>query len=222
MQRFVVVGLGHFGSWIAQALYQQGHEVIGIDADPAVVDSLANAVTKGVVGDGTDRGLLAEVGVEGADAAVVSTGDDLAASVLATQALKDLRVRDVFVKVTSPEAARVSLALGVSDAIFPEREAALRLAHRLSSKAVFDYMPLAKGYSMQEIAIPDSWIGRSLRDLALPKSHGINVVAIYDVLMGTLQPVPDPDTPLKESDLAVVVGRDEAIAKVISASRSSS
>jgi len=220
MQRFVVVGLGHFGSWIARALYQQGHEVIGIDANPAAVDGLADAVTKGVVGDGTDCGLLAEVGVEGADAAVVSTGDDLAASVLATQALKDVHVRDVFVKVNSPEAARVSLALGVTDTIFPEREAALRLAHRLSSKAVFDYLPLAKGYSMQEIAIPDPWIGRSLRDLALPKAHGINVVAIYDVLMGALQPVPDPDTPLKESDLAVVVGRDDAIAKVLSAKRS--
>ena len=219
MQRFIVVGLGHFGSWVAQALHQQGHEVVGIDPNPTLVDRLADLVTKGVVGDATNRELLVEIGVEGADAAIVSTGDNLAASVLATQALKDLHVREIFVKVASPEAARVSQALGVTDTIFPEREAALRLAHRLVSKAVFDYLPLAKGYSMQEVAIPDGWIGRSLRELALPKEHGINVVALYDVLADELHPVPDPDTPLKESDLAIVVGRDETIARVLRASR---
>jgi len=219
MQRFVVVGLGHFGSWVAQALHQQGHEVIGIDPNPAVVDRMVDLVSKGVVGDATDRDLLAELGVEHADAAIVSTGENLAASVLATQALKDMHVKEIFVKVASPEAARVSQALGVTDTIFPEREAALRLAHRLSSKAVFDYLPLAKGYSLQEIAIPDPWIGRTLRDLGLPREHGINVVALYDVLTDELQPVPNPDTPLKESDLAIVVGQDETIARVLKAGR---
>lgn len=219
MQRFVVVGLGHFGSWVAQALHQQGHEVIGIDPNPVVVDRMVDLVSKGVVGDATDRDLLAELGVENADAAIVSTGENLAASVLATQALKDLHVKEIFVKVASPEAARVSQALGVTDTIFPEREAALRLAHRISSKAVFDYLPLAKGYSLQEIAIPDAWIGRTLRDLALPREHGINVVALYDVLTDEVQPVPNPDTPLKESDLAIVVGQDETIARVLKAGR---
>jgi len=219
MQRFVVVGLGHFGSWVAQALHQQGHEVIGIDPNPAVVDRMVDLVSKGVVGDATDHELLAELGVEHADAAIVSTGENLAASVLATQALKDLHVKEIFVKVASPEAARVSQALGVTDTIFPEREAALRLAHRISSKAVFDYLPLAKGYSLQEIAIPDAWIGRTLRDLGLPREHGINVVALYDVLTDELQPVPNPDTPLKESDLAIVVGQDETIARVLKAGR---
>ena len=219
MQRFVVVGLGHFGSWVAQALHQQGHEVIGIDPNPVVVDRMVDLVSKGVVGDATDRDLLAELGVENADAAIVSTGENLAASVLATQALKDLHVKEIFVKVASPEAARVSQALGVTDTIFPEREAALRLAHRISSKAVFDYLPLAKGYSLQEIAIPDAWIGRTLRDLALPREHGINIVALYDVLTDEVQPVPNPDTPLKESDLAIVVGQDETIARVLKAGR---
>ena len=215
MQRFIVVGLGHFGSWVAQALQQQGHEVIGIDRAAAVVDRLADLLSKGVVGDATDRELLREIGGENVHAAVVSTGDNLAASVLATQALRELGVKEIFVKVSSPEAARVLEALGVTDAIFPEREAALRLAHRLGSNAVFDYLPLAKGYSMQEVAIPDHWIGRSLRELALPREHGINVVALYDVLEGKLQPVPDPDTRLKESDLAIVAGRDETIAKLL-------
>ncbi|MDH3289507.1 MAG: TrkA family potassium uptake protein [Gemmatimonadota bacterium] len=219
MSRFLVVGLGHFGSWAAQTLYQMGHEVIGIDANPTVVDRHAEMVTRGIVGDATDPALLADLGADGVDAAILSTGENLAASVLVAQALKDLHVREIFVKVASHEAARVFESIGVSDTVFPARQAALRLAHRISSKAVFDYLPLSRGYSMQEVAIPDQWIGHSLRDLELPKRHGINVVALYDVLTDTLQPVPDPDTPLKESDLAIVVGRDDTIAKVLRVDR---
>lgn len=215
MQRFVVVGLGHFGAWVAQALYAQGHEVIAIERDGELVDRHAGHLTKGVVGDATDLELLRQVGAEGADAAIVSTGEDLAVSMLATQALKDLGVKDIYVKVTSPEAARVMEAFDVRDTIFPEREVAFRLAHSITSKAVLDYLPLAKGYSMQEIAIPDAWLGKSLRELALPTKHHINVVALYDVLTDQLNPVPDPDTPLKDSDLAIVVGRDDTIARVL-------
>jgi trk system potassium uptake protein TrkA len=216
MQRFIVVGLGHFGSWVAQTLYRYGKEVVGIDMRAEVVDRHVDMMTKGIVGDATDRQLLTDLGFGASDTAVVSTGGDLAAGVLVTQALKDLEVREVYVKVASEDAARVFESIGVTDTILPEREAALRLAHRLRSKAVFDYLPLTKGYSMQEVAIPDEWIGRSLRDLQLPHTHGINVVALYDVLTDRLQPVPDPDTPLTESNLAIVVGQDDVIAKVLS------
>lgn len=211
MQRFVVVGLGHFGSWVAQALHQQGHEVIAIDPDGTVVDRHLNLVTRGVVGDATDIELLRQVGAEAADAAVVSTGENLAVSALTLQALRDLGVKDIYVKVASADAARLFQTLDATDTVFPEREVALRLAHRITSKAVFDYLPLGKGYSLQEIAVPDAWIGKSLRELALPRTHGINIVALYDVLGDRLIPVPDADAPLKESDLAIVVGRDDAI-----------
>ncbi len=219
MSRYLVIGLGHFGSWAAQTLYLLGHEVVAIDAKPTVVDRHADLVTRAVLGDATDQALLVELGAPGVDGAILSTGENLAASVLVAQALKDLGVREIYVKVASQEAARVFESLGVSDTVFPARQAAQRLAHRVSSKAVFDYLPLSRGYSMQEVAIPDQWIGCSLRDLELPKRHGINVVAVYDVLTDTLQPVPDPDTPLKESDLAIVVGRDDTIASVLRAGR---
>lgn len=215
MHRFVIVGLGHFGSWVAQSLYQQRHEVIGIDRRAEVVDRHVDMVSRGVAGDATDRQLLIDLGLGAEDTAIVSTGDDLAAAVLVTQALKDMKLREVYVKVASRDAARVFESLGVADTIFPDRESALRLAHRLNAKGVFDYLPLAKGYSMQEVAIPDAWIGRSLRDLKLPQEHGINVVALYDVLTDQLHPVPDPDAPLTDSHLAVVIGRDETIADVL-------
>jgi trk system potassium uptake protein TrkA len=172
-------------------------------------------VSRGVVGDATDRELLREIGAGSVDAAVISTGEDLATSILATLALRDMGVKDIFVKVTSPEAARALEAFQVRETIFPEREVAYRLAHRIASQTVLDYLPLSEGYSIQEIAIPDRWLGKTLRELALPQRYGIQVVAVYDVLTDSMQVVPDAEKPLKESDVAIVAGRDERVAEVL-------
>jgi trk system potassium uptake protein TrkA len=219
MKRFLVIGLGNFGSWAARALHAQGHEVIAVERNGDLVDRFADAVTRSVVGDASDVRLLREIGAESVDAAIVSTGDDLAASVLITLALEDLGLKDIYVKVNSPEAGRVLEALRVRETVFPEREAAYTLAYRLASRAVLKYIPLAPGYSIQEIAIPDAWLGKSLRELALPQAYGIQVVAIYDVLSDAMHVVPNPDEPLKESDVAIVAGSDSAVAELLQHTR---
>jgi trk system potassium uptake protein TrkA len=219
MQRFVVVGLGHFGAWAARALFAQGHDVIAVERNAALADRFHDDVTTSVVGDATDRELLRQVGAADADAAIISTGQDLATSILATLALRDLGVKEIYVKIGSPEAARALEAFGVRETIFPEREVADRLAHRITSKSVLEYIPLAPGFSIQELAIPDGWLGRSLRELALPAAHGIQVVALHDVLTGTFEVVPDPDRPLRESDVAIVAGKDDAIRSVLAHAR---
>ncbi len=215
MQRFVVVGLGHFGGWVARSLYAQGHDVIAVERNPQLVDRFQHHVTVAVAGDATDRDVLRQVGAERADAAIISTGEDLATSILATLALRDLGVKDIYVKVTSPEAARALDALDVRETIFPEREVADRLAHRITSKSVLEYVPLAPGISIQELAIPDGWLGKTLRELALPSTFGIQIVALQDVLAGSLEVVPDPDRRLRESDVAIVAGKDETIRRVL-------
>ena len=215
MQRFVIVGLGHFGSWVARALTAEGHDVIAIESRDDLVDRYGHEVTRAVVGDATDRDLLREVGADKADTAVISTGDNLATSILATLALRDLGVKDIFVKVGSVDAARALDALGVTETIFPEREVAHRLARRIASRTVLDYIPLGGGMSIQELAVPDEWIGKSLLDLSLPTAHGIQVVAIHDVLTGEIDVVPRPDRLLKDSDIAIVAGPDAEIAKLV-------
>lgn len=213
MKRFVVIGLGRFGSWVARSLHAQGFDVVAIDRDEELVDRFADEVTRCVAGDGTDPDVLLNVGAADADAAVVSTGTDLAASILATQALQQLGVEKIYAKVSSQRAARAMARFDVHEMVFPEREAADRLAHRLASNAVLDYVRLGEDYSIQEMAIPDDWLGKSLRELALPTEVGVQVVALHDLLTGTWNVVPDPDEPLTESDVAIVAGHDETLAR---------
>lgn len=213
MKRFVVVGLGNFGSSVAESLYAMKNDVVAVDMSETAVDRIAPLVTRAAVGDGRDLRTLEKVGSKGADAAVVSTGDDITASILSTLALKDLGVQEIYVKVISLDHDRVMKKLQVTETIFPERESGHRLATRIMSTAILNYFRLGTGFSVQEMAVPDLWIGRSLRDLELPRRHRLNVVAVHDVLRDEMVPVPDPDSMLKESDTLLVAGRDEDLAK---------
>lgn len=211
----MVIGLGNFGAGVARSLHSKGHDVVAVDLDEPTVDRMGPEVTRAAVGNGTDKAVLERVGGGDADAAIVSTGDDLAASVLAAMALRDLGVPDVYVKVISTEHARIMDQLGVTETVFPERESAVRLSERLVSTEVLNYVSLAPGFSLRELAVPDVWIGRSLRELELPRRHKVNVMAVHDMLNDEMIPVPDPDAALKESDTILVAGADQDLEKLV-------
>jgi trk system potassium uptake protein len=214
MKRFVIIGLGNFGAGVAETLHRGGHDVVALDTNERAVDRIAQYVGRAAVGDGKDIRTLERIGAGDADAAVVSTGDDITASVLTTLSLRDLGVREIYVKVISRDHARVMEKLGVTETIFPERESALRLGHRIANQTLLNYVQLGANFSIQEMAVPDPWVGRSLRQLELPRKFRISVIAVHDVLTDDIKPVPDPDAPLKESDTLLVAGRDENLAKV--------
>lgn len=215
-KRFIVIGLGNFGAGIAESLHAKGHDVVAVDRDSGVVDRIGPRVSRAAVGDGTQKDVLERLGADAADAAIVSTGDDIAACVLAAMALHDLGVAEIYVKVISAEHARIMEQLGVTETVFPERESAIRLSERIVSTEILDYVQLGRGFSLRELAVPDPWVGRSLRDLELPRAHGVSVLAVHDVLNDTITPVPDPDSPLKESDTIFVAGSDEDLEKLMS------
>jgi trk system potassium uptake protein TrkA len=211
MKRFVVIGLGRFGSWVGRALHRQGFDVIAIDRDGDRVDQFSHEVTRAIVGDASDVEILKRAGASKADAAVVSTGSDLAATIMATLALKELKVPRIVAKVASTRDAKAMERFDVDELVFPEKEAAERLAYRLASTSVLEYIPLGEKYSIQEIAIPDAWLGQPLSELNLPHQQGIQIVAIYDVLQGTWDVVPAADRLLTDSDVAIVAGPTETL-----------
>lgn len=206
MKRIIVIGLGNFGAAVADTLARKGHDVIAVDLDQHAVDQISNRVARAVVADGTDAAVLAEVGGDRADVGVIGTGDDITASILAILALQDLKIPQIHVKVISAAHARAVEKIGVTETVFPERDTGIRLAESLASTAVLNYVPLSPGFSLQEMAVPDNWVGRSLRELNLRHTHRVSVVAVHDMLRDEVTGVPDPDAPLKESDTLFVAG----------------
>lgn len=145
---------------------------------------------------------------------MIATGEDLSTTILVTMALRDLGLRRIYAKARDLNAARALDRLDVTEAVFPERDAGARLAHRIVSREVLDYTPLGAGCSMQEMTVPASWTGRSLLDLEPRERLGLQIVAVRDALTGELTLPPDPGARLKPSDSLFVAGRDEALEKL--------
>jgi len=213
VRRFVIVGLGNFGSGLVEVLHAHGHDVIAIDADEEKVDRMRPFASRAVVMDATDARALERIGAATADAAVISLGTDLAASVLAVLALQEVGIEEIYAKAISADHATILDRLGVVEVIRPEREAAFRLARRLSLR-LLNYLPIAAGYSIQEMPTPDAFIGKTLLELRLPQRYSVTIVAIHDVLRDEIHVVPPADYILKESDTLTVVGSDEALGRL--------
>lgn len=215
MKRFIVVGLGKFGSSVAQALFEKGHEVIAVDIDETRVDKMGPDVTRAVVGDARDHDVLERMGAGDADAGIVSTGEDMSASILAVLGLQDLGIEEIHVKAISDPHVRIMEKLGTTGTVLPERESARNLATRIArGRDVRKYVHLGEEFSIQEMDVPESWQGKTLRDLDLHREFKISVIARHETLSDVIDSPPDPDTKLKRTDTLLVAGRDDNLRRV--------
>ena len=214
MKRVVVIGLGIFGSQLARQLYDKGIEVVAIDKNKDVVQRIKDHSTKAVLADATDKEVLESIGIDAADTVVISFGEDLSASTLLTLSLKEMKVKEVIVKVPNEDYKRILLKVGASEAIIPEREIANKVARSIISPNVLEYLPITEDYTIVELAPPSSFIGKSLAELDLRKRYQLQVIAIRDVLLEKLQMVPRASSIIKDSDVLVIIGREEDIQKV--------
>lgn len=214
MKRIIVFGLGIFGAELAAQLFKKGLEVVAIDKNREVIQKIKDQATKAIVADATDKEILEAIGIREDDVAVISFGEDLSASTLLTLHLRELKVRSIIVKVPNDDHRRILQKIGASEAIIPEREMAARVARSIVSPNVLEYLPISGDYTICEIAPPTAFIGKSLAELDLRKAREIQVIAIRDVLSDQLQLVPRASAIIKDSDVLVVIGREEDIAKI--------
>ncbi len=209
-----IIGLGNFGGSLVRRLYELGHEITALDLDEAAVNKVKDMCRQAVVGDATDRSVLEELGVGLMEAAVVSMGEHLGASILATLHLKELGVKRIVSKAVSPEHEKILKRLGASQVVFPEREAAHRLAVSLTAPNLLEYLPLGKEFSVAELAPPAAMVGKSLAELDLRRRFGVSVIAVRELVPERTRLVIEPDYVVKDSDILVVVGRQKDLERL--------
>jgi len=216
LRRFVVIGLGHFGAHAAATLYASGKEVIAIDMDPDAVQGLADNATQAVVADATDRSMLASLGVQDADVAIISLGERMDVITLAALHCKELGVPYVAVKAISEDHGRILEALGVDEVIHPEKDMAVRLANKLARTDVVGCLPLMPGYSIIEIKTPPEFVGRSLKELALRNSLNVQLIGIEKPVNGRkkVNIMPRAEDVLEEGDLLIILGADRDLDRI--------
>jgi trk system potassium uptake protein TrkA len=214
VKHFVVVGLGTFGSALARRLAKNGNRVTGIDSEKNSVEALKDRLYEGMIADATDREVLEQVNLKECDAVIISLGEDITRSLLATLHAKELGARRILVKGVTPEHGKLLRAIGVERVVFPETEIAESMADRMTWTNVIDFLPIDPEYSFMEVAAPDAFVGKSLKDLNLRKNYGVWVVGVKDALDGKLEMLPEADYALHSDQLLLVVGKKESLKRL--------
>jgi len=214
MRKFVVIGLGNFGFYLAKSLYEEGREVIGIDRNKERVQRLQEFCSYAVVGDVTDRSVLEAIGMEKDTVAIVSLGSNISASVLVTLYLKDLHMENIYVKIVSEDHGRALERIGATEVIFPERDLAKKLAKTLLSPNLIDYIPLSDEYNIVEIAPPQDFIGKTLAELRLRNKYSITILAVRGLVPEKVTMNPGGGFRIKDSDILLAMGKPGDIQKI--------
>jgi len=214
MKRVIVIGLGIFGFNIARDLYENGFEVIAIDKNKDAVQKIRDYATKAIVADGTDKEVMELIGIQEDDVAIISFGEDLAASTLIALHLKQMKVKSIIVKAPNEEHKLILEKVGATDVLIPEKEIANKVAKSLISPNVLDYLPLSDDYMLFELAPPNSFIGKSIGELELRGKHHIEVLAVKDIITDKMHMMPRADFVIKDGEILVVVGKEKDIQKV--------
>ena len=117
-------------------------------------------------------------------------------------------------KAPNEDHKRILEKVGATEVIIPEKEMASKVAKSLISPSVLDYLPLTRDYTICEIASPPSFVGKTIGEIQLRKKHHIGVIATRDVLTDQVQMIPSADFMIKDSDILVVIGKEEDIRKL--------
>lgn len=208
-KRFVVLGLGMFGSTLAKRLSQNGCRVTGVDISEERVDSLKDVLYEAVIADATERASLEQLSLSSADAIVISLGDTIVPSLLATLHAKELGAGRLIVKGLDEDHAKLLTYLDVERVIFPKIDVARELADRLTWPNVVDFIPIDPDYSLVEITVPQSWQGRTLAEVDLRQQFDVSVVGVKDADSNNVSVFPDGAFVLSENQLLLVVGKQD-------------
>ncbi|HSJ74514.1 MAG TPA: TrkA family potassium uptake protein [Miltoncostaeaceae bacterium] len=202
----LVIGLGRFGRALAGTLTRLGHEVLGVDASPRVVQACSTDMTHVVQADATDLEALRQIGAGDFGRAAVAIGTDMQASILATYALVDLGVPRIWAKAVTAQHGAILERVGATRVVFPEREMGERVAHTMVGRTI-DYVELDEDFVLIETTAPRALSGETLKDAGLRKRYGVTVVAVKTP--GDAFTYATPETVVQQGDLMVVAGRRE-------------
>ena len=209
---YAVIGLGQFGMTVALTLADAGCDVLAIDDREENVQDIAEKVSYAVKADVKEPGILQSVGVQNVDVAVIAVAENMEASIIAAMQVKELGVPFVMAKAMNALHGRILEKIGADKVIYPEQSMGVRVARNLLSSGFLDTFELSPEFSMAEFKIPDSWIGKTLRDLKIREKNKINLVGLKqgnDVDIN-----PNPAEPLPADCTVMAIGKNEDLNKV--------
>ncbi|MFP7494233.1 TrkA family potassium uptake protein [Terribacillus saccharophilus] len=210
-REFAVIGLGRFGGSICMELSREGFNVLAIDIEEDKVNEFRNIASHAVIADTTDEQVLKELGIRNIEHVIVAIGENIQASILTTLMLKELGIKKITVKAQNDYHEKVLSKIGADHVVHPERDMGKRIAHKIISNNILDYLELSDEHSIVEVKAGKKMAGSSLIDLDIRAAFGCNVVAIKQ--SNEINVSPSPEAELDAEDVLIVIGADRDLAR---------
>lgn len=213
MKQFVVIGLGNFGFNVAKSLSAKGHQVLAIDTSEERIDEIKDYVSEAIIADAKNTKVMNEFIHDTVDGVIISIGQNLESSILTTHYLKEKKIRKIIVKAINENHAKILELMGADEVILPEKDVAVSLAQKLSSNNMLEYLPLTSEFSIVETAVPEKFIGKSLREIKLRSKYNLLVIAVKDVMQDKFHLMPNADFKLIPDSLMIIMGKRDDVEK---------
>ncbi len=212
MARFIVIGLGKFGFYLAKKLAEEKQDVLCLDRNERLVEEASQFVPEAVVGDATRKEVLKGLGVSEAEKVIVAIGD-LSPSILITLYLREIGAKFIIAKAVDEDHARILSLVGADRVIIPERDSALREAQLLVTPNIVDFLPMLPEFSIAKVDPPPEFIGKSFKDLHLRKKYNVYVIAVRNKHTGRFILLPPADHVIEKDEELYLLGRKEHLTK---------
>ena len=213
MKSILVIGLGRFGRHMAKKFSEQNNDVMAIDINEERINNVLSVVTKARIGDDTNEQFMETIGVRDFDLCVVAMGDNFQSSLETTALLKDLGAKFILARASRDVHAKFLLRNGADDVIYTEKETAERLAVKYGSDNIFNYIELNDEYSIYEIAVPSSWLNKSILKVNVRSKYGISILATKQG--NNIYPLPKPEHVFTDSESLMILGKNEDVSRFI-------
>lgn len=215
--KFIVIGLGYFGSTLAVNLTKQGHEVIGIDNNWEKIEEFKDSISHTMSMDTTNERAVKTLPLDDTDAVIVAIGEDVSSSILTLAILKNLNAKRIIGRIISPIHKSIINQIGIDEVIHPEEEAAYSIISQLHLDMALKVYEFDEFNALAEIYVPKKYIGHSLDSINAEQRFDVKIVAVKVApkKSGFLSFSPkeyvvdykfDRMTPLKEKDILIIVG----------------
>lgn len=210
MRQFAIIGVSSFGMRMLEELSQLDCEILIIDKDREVIEKMKDRATSAYIADVINEETIRKLVPATIDAAIIDLGNRTEVSILVTNYLKKLGVKNIIAKAETDEHGEILEIVGATHVVFPNREAAKRITPLLGSPLIFSYLPIGNGLVIAEVRVPERYFGMTLIEANLRRTQGINVVAIRTDGGGEYEFF-TPEYRLNPNDILLVVGPEENI-----------
>ncbi len=129
--RYLIIGLGIYGSNLARDLTDMGHEVIGADIRSANVEAVKDYISTAYILDSTDEPSLAALPLKNVDLVIVAIGENFGASVKTVALLRKLGIRKIYARAIDELHQSILEGLKVERILTPEQRAAHDLVNEM-------------------------------------------------------------------------------------------